>query len=103
MSCCGCCAMSDFEGFLIERNDKLEQTAHELLWHMTHPNAEPSEANGDYKLYDMAQIGPLLDAAEEVLENAGINTCRPYYVENEVPCYLSGTCSFTPCPMCKSQ
>ena len=95
--------MVDFEGFLIERNDKLEQTAHELLWHMTHPNREPSEAAGDYKLYDMAQLGPLLDVAEELLESARINTCRPYHVEGEVPCYLSGSCSFTPCPMCESQ
>ena len=95
--------MSDFDGFLIDRNDKLEQIAHDLLWHMTHPDKEAPETNEDYKLYDMAQIGPLLDAAEEILDNAGISTCRPYYVENEEPCYLSGTCSFTPCPMCESQ
>lgn len=103
MSCCGCCAMSDFESFLTERNDVLDEAAHALLWRITHPDTESPETDADEKLYDMAQIGPLLDAAEEILENAGINTCRPYYVENEVPCYRSGACSFTPCPMCKPQ
>lgn len=95
--------MSDFESFLAGRNDVLEETAHVLLWHMTHPNAEPSEAGGDYKLYDMAQIGPLLDAAEEILEGAGHAVCYPYYGEQEKPCYLTGECGFSPCPMCESK
>ena len=95
--------MSDFERFLTARNDVLEEAVYVLLWHMAHPDEEPSDANIDDRFCYQDRIGPVLNAAEELLENARINTCRPYYVDDEVPCYLSGTCFFAPCPMCESE
>lgn len=95
--------MSDFERFLIARNDALEQVACALLWHMSHPGTDASETDGDPALHDMALIGPLLDVAEEILEDAGHAVCHPYYGEDETPCYLTDTCHFALCPMRKSK
>lgn len=91
--------MSEFEDFLIARNDELEQTAYALLWHMTHPGAEISEMGATWTDFDMAQIGPLLANAEDVLSQSGFPACHPYCGEDETPCFLTGDCKFSPCPM----
>lgn len=88
--------MSDFEDFLIAQNDGLDQAAYELLWRMTHPDADISEMDAVWTDFDMAQIGPLLDYAEDVLNQAGIPACHPYYEEAGTPCFLVGTCKFSP-------
>lgn len=95
--------MSDFERFLIARNDALEQTACALLWRMTHPGADASETEEDPALYDMALTGPLLDAAGKLLRRAGYAVCHPYHDEEDNPCFLTGGCGFFPCPMRKSE
>ncbi len=92
--------MSEFEDFLIAQSDVLEQLAYELLWRMAHPGADFSEADG---CWDMAQIGPLLDCAARILNEAGLRFCRPYFGEEETPCFLMKACSFTPCPMLETK
>ncbi len=91
--------MSDFERFLIARNDELEQTAYALLWHMTHPGADIADMVAAWGDFDMAQIGPLLEGADNILSQSGFPVCHPYYGEGETPCFLTGDCKFSPCPM----
>ena len=91
--------MSDFERFLIARDDELEQTAYTLLWHMLNPGADIKNVIYAWGEFDMAQIGPLLESAEDILSQSGIPVCHPYYGENETPCYLTGDCEFSACPM----
>lgn len=89
----------DFEDFLIAQNDELEQTAYALLWRMTHPGADISEMNAVWTDFDMAQIGPLLADAGDILLQSGFPVCHPYFGESETPCFLAGDCKFSPCPM----
>lgn len=91
--------MSEFEDFLIARNDELEQTAYGLLWRMTHPKAAASEMGVRWTDFDMAQIGPLLEDVEDILGQIGTPSCHPYYDEAQTPCFMAGNCKFSPCPM----
>ncbi len=91
--------MTEFEDFMIERNDELEQAAYALLWHMIHLGADASEMSEIWTDVDMAQIGPLLADAEDILSQVGIPVCHPHYGEDETPCFLTGDCKFSSCPM----
>lgn len=91
--------MSEFEDFLIAQNDELEQTAYELLWRMTHPGADVSEMDDAREDFGIAQIGPLVEAAEDILQAGNTHCCHPYFDDSNTPCFLAGDCRFSPCPM----
>jgi hypothetical protein len=74
-------ADSSFEDFLTERNDEIDRTAFALLCALS----------GSKLAWDMEKIGTLVDSAEALLAERGVDTCRPFYEgDEEVPC-ISGT------------
>lgn len=72
-----------FDDFLVERNDEIYELAADLL----------AKLSGKMHLYDIAQIAPVVDAAESVLSDA----CYPFFGEDETPCYLTGECKREDC------
>lgn len=74
-------ADSSFEDFLTERNDEIDRTAFALLCALSVSKLA----------WDMEKIGTLVDSAEALLAERGVDTCRPFYEgDEEVPC-ISGT------------
>lgn len=77
-----------FEDFLTARNDEIDQAAFALLCALS----------GSQLVWDMEKIGTLVDAAEALLTERGVNTCRPFYEgEDETPCISGKDCEN---PMC---
>ena len=87
-----------FESFLEKRNDLLDNLAYQLLWLLTQPGTEQTEAVLSEFPWDMSLIGPLLETAESLLQKAGFSTCYPYYGENEIPCIHTSLCQHPNCP-----
>ena len=76
-----CGADTSFEDFLTEQNDKIDQAAFALLCALSSSKLA----------WDMEKIGTLVDSAEILLAERGVDTCRPFYEgDEEVPC-ISGT------------
>ncbi len=72
-----------FEDYLTARNDEIDQTAFALLCALS----------GSQLVWDMEKIGALVDAAEALLAERGVATCRPFYEgEDETPCISGKDC-----------
>lgn len=79
----------EFSSYLTERNDLIDQAAFSLL----------DALAADSIVWDMEQIGDLIDAAKRILSGHGIEVCHPSYIgEDEQPCIQSGTCKSFMCP-----
>jgi len=85
--------MRDFENYLCERNDLIDNAVYDVIRAMT-----ASDINYDERTdpaipdWNMSAIGEIGDIAEAIiLEKVG-HTCHPYYTEDEVPCYLDEDC-----------
>ena len=77
-----------FENFLTEHNDEIYNAAHALLCALSKPDLE----------WDMEKIGSLVDDAETLLAERGIETCYPYYEgEDEIPCIKGSDCKNRHC------
>lgn len=81
--------MQNFEDYLCERNDTIDNAAYQLIGVLTaeDPGAsledDPATPN-----WDMAIIGEVVDAVKEIIIEKVGYTCHPFYCD-EVPCYLT--------------
>lgn len=79
--------MQNFEDYLCERNDTIDNAAYQLIGVLTaeDPGAsledDPATPN-----WDMAIIGEVVDAVKEIIIEKVGYTCHPFYCD-EVPCY----------------
>lgn len=81
-------ADSSFEDFLTERNDEIDRAAFALLCALS----------GSKLAWDMEKIGTLVDSAESLLAERGVDTCRPFYEgDEEVPCISGADCKNPSC------
>ena len=84
--------MQNFEDYLCERNDTIDNAAYQLIGVLTaeDPGAsledDPATPN-----WDMAIIGEVVDAVKEIIIEKVGYTCHPFYCD-EVPCYLTDEC-----------
>jgi hypothetical protein len=78
----------NFESYLCDRNDDIDNAAHALL-NAIAKNGEDSDKSIEW---DMSKIGPLVDAAENILEKNGVKTCHPFYEEDDIPCINGEDC-----------
>lgn len=83
-----------FEEFLLQRNDKIDHLAYDLL----------CELAGKKLDWNMYQIAEVWQAAEAVLKEASIPYCHPYWLSNdatdEIPCIIDPSCNN---PNCKGK
>lgn len=81
-----------FENLLCERGDIIDNAVYKMLLEITgKPESELP--------WDMAMIGPIADAAQSTLASHGVHICRPYYADDEIPCYKVHNCECPACPM----
>ena len=91
--------MQNFENYLCERNDTIDNAAYQLIGVLTaeDPGAsledDPATPN-----WDMAIIGEVVDAVKEIIIEKVGYTCHPFYCD-EVPCYLTDECDIKHCPL----
>ena len=84
--------MQNFEDYLCERNDTIDNAAYQLIGVLTaeDPGAsledDPATPN-----WDMAIIGEVVDAVKEIIIEKGGYTCHPFYCDS-IPCYQTGDC-----------
>ena len=90
-----------FESFLIERNDALDNAAHELALSLLITKDMPP--NEDAFLWSMEIIGAILESTAAILKEHGHHTCWPYYGDNEMPCYALDDCKHQCCPLKQHQ
>ena len=94
-----CRYMQNFEDYLCERNDTIDNAAYQLIGVLTaeDPGAsledDPATPN-----WDMAIIGEVVDAVKEIIIEKVGYTCHPFYCD-EVPCYLTDECDNKHCPL----
>jgi len=86
-----------FETFLTAKNDRIDNAAYQLACALAAKEAEPNE---DALEWDMAYIGEIVEAAEQVLKEHGFNTCYPFYEgDDRTPCYCGKDCTAADCPL----
>lgn len=85
-----------FQTFLDERNDELDNAAFCLLALLCQQYGHGDILEAGEFPWDMALIGPLLDAAEKILSGKSFGYCHPFY-EDEVPCYQTKSCPYRDC------
>ena len=73
--------MQNFEDYLCERNDTIDNAAYQLIGVLT---AEDP--------------GEVVDAVKEIIIEKVGYTCHPFYCD-EVPCYLTDECDNKHCPL----
>jgi len=82
---------SKFEDFLLQRNEKIDSLAYDLLCELAGKKIE----------WNMGQVAEVWEAAHRVLEEAGIPYCHPYWwsndVSEEIPCITDPTCKCEKC------
>ena len=80
-----------FEEFLLQRNEKIDNLAYELLCELAGKRLE----------WNMYQIAEVWQAAEAVLKEASIPYCHPYWLSNdvtdEIPCTVDPSCNNPDC------
>lgn len=86
-----------FEDFLCAKNDLICNAAHALINALATNKTDIAE-DEEIVPWDMANIGPIVDAAEAFLTNNDIHCCYPYYEEDEVMCFESDSCKNPNCP-----
>lgn len=84
--------MRNFEDYLCERNDMIDNAAYQLIGVLT---AEAPggllECDPAIPDWDMEIIGEVVDAVKEILMEKVGYTCHPFH-SDEVPCYLTDEC-----------
>lgn len=81
-------ADSSFEDFLTAHSDEIDRAAFALLCALS----------GSELAWDMENIGTLVDSAEILLAERGVDTCRPFYEgDEEVPCISGMDCKNPSC------
>lgn len=83
--------MSNFDNFLCDRNEDIDDAAFELLKSLV---IEPEKFE-----WNQSIIGPIVDYTEGLLANNKIDICHPFYEgEDESPCFESSDCNRENCP-----
>lgn len=84
----------DFEDFLTERMDELDNAVYALLRQFLLLDAEAAFP------WDMEIIGTVSDQIEDILAEHGYFPCRPYYEgDNRLPCFRGADCQRPDCPL----
>ena len=85
-----------FEDLLCTRGDVWDNAVYQMMLVLM-------DKTEDEFPWDMEKIGPVADAVEGALADAGLHICRPWMEnsgeEDEKPCYLTGECECESCPM----
>jgi len=90
--------MSKFEDYMLEKNDRIDNAAQNLLNEMASAGIDWDEQVP----WNMSVIGDIEDAVEEVLERHGIHHCHPYYEgDEEIECPDGKDCKRKDCPFRK--
>lgn len=91
--------MQAFEKYLTEKNDAIDSAAYQLACFIA-ATASTSLDSVDGELeWDMSCIGEIVDSAERILKQNGVQSCHPYYDDEERPCYMGkGDCKRKDCP-----
>ena len=84
-----------FDNYLCEKTDLIYNAAQELIAALVAVNT-----NGTFPRpeWNMENIGPIAETAEEILIANGLSCCHPYYEEDNIPCYQSDGCTNPKCP-----
>lgn len=84
----------NFDDFLVERNDELDNAAYELALKML--GLENLSDNETKFPWNMEIICAMLERTQSILEEHGYAVCWPYH-EEDVPCYQTATCKKAGC------
>ncbi len=86
-----------FEDFLTAKNGLIDNAAYHLACAIAAKEAVPSQ---DSLEWDMAYIGEIVDAAEQILKEHVLRHCHPFYEgDGRVPCYHGKDCTVADCPL----
>lgn len=86
----------DFDDFLCERNDVVDNAAHDLALAMLSANGTaPDEAAFPWS---MEIIGAILESTMSILDEHGYHACWPYHENDEIPCHSLDKCKNKDCP-----
>lgn len=89
--------MRNFEDYLCERNDTIDNTAYQLIVALTAEDPDgPLEYDPAAPDWDMAMIGEVTDAAKEIIMAKIGHICHPFY-SDDIPCYLGDCCDNPHC------
>lgn len=78
----------DFDEYVCRRGDDLDNAAHDLLCILAREEIE----------WDISLIREVIENAADVLANAGIVACDPWYEGDErIPCYQTELVAMFPC------
>lgn len=83
--------MMDFESFLVNKNDEIDNSAFDLI------NAFIRKNKDTVVEWDMEIIGEIEEAVEDVLTSRCLGVCHPFYCD-DIPCYQSDDCGNAECP-----
>lgn len=85
--------MRNFEEYLCDRNDLIDNTSYQLICSLTARNhhGDQREDIGTPD-WNMEIIGKVNEAVEAVLLESVGHICHPFYCDG-IPCYLTGDCS----------
>lgn len=84
-----------FESFWVERNDEVENVAHQFLLLLR--QAETVDDTEKVLPWNMELIGKLVEDAVSILRDASYSSCWPYNEDN-VPCFQTDSCQNPNCP-----
>lgn len=84
----------EFDDFVTDKCDLIDNAAYELLQAIA---AETPYSVGTVE-WDYSIIGEVIDYAESLMNKKGERTCHPYFVDDQVPCYLDEDCTSSNCP-----
>ena len=84
-----------FEDYLLSKGDEIDNAAYALAAALL--RTDPAQKAEAILPWDMAIIGPLVDEAKALLENAGRLCCYPYF-EDDLCCSQTGVCRKKGCP-----
>ena len=89
--------MMEFDDFLCEKNDLIDNAAHALICSLVSHNTTCTE---DCLEWNMQHIGAVVMLVERYLAEQGMVCCHPFYEgDDEVPCYrCAGVCEKENCP-----
>lgn len=91
----------DFEDFLVERNDELDNAAHGLALLMLSANGTPL-AEDEFP-WNMEIIGDILESTAGILKEKEHHICWPYHGDDNTPCYALDDCKHKCCPFRQQQ
>lgn len=84
--------MKDFESYLVNKNDDIDNLSYELIKAFVRKDFD-KEID-----WDMEIIGEIEEAVEDILKSRCFGVCHPFYCDDNIPCYQSDDCGNEDCP-----